>query len=254
MQDHGYIALYRTVFGHRLFKDEKPFTRLHAWAWLIAKAAWAPKQERVGRTIATLDRGQLAATLRDLGTTWGWSLGKTQRFLATLRREAMIRTLVPDTKADTKADTLRSTQYTIITICNYSSFQSPPKDEDAEPIRKAARRPIRGTQQTLDLDDEIPPQPYNHKTKDKRSLEKSWEKRGTAGKTVPKHGQRGRGHIFWHHGTPEWEIYADDFRAKRGLLPMPNTYADGRGRWFKEFGETGDRTVLWSAERIAKFS
>jgi hypothetical protein len=237
----GYIALYRDVLDHPLFKDERPYTRFQAWVWMIQEAAWGLSQQRVGRTVTTVERGQLAATTRGLGETWGWAHGRVRRFLETLRREAMIRTLVTDTVAGTETGTPSRTGITIITICNYSKFQSAAAQPIGEQAQHPTRRQARNAQQALDLADEIRPEEPNQPTKikiEKRFGEKSGGKSGGKYTGPPRHGQTSEKHgtIFIKIGTDEWVQYAADFKRVRGehVPLLPNR--DG-GYWFFAAGE-----------------
>ena len=54
------------------------------------------------------------------------------------------------------------------------------------------------------------------------------------GWTPPRHGATGKGRIYLHTGTPEWEAYAEDFRSTTLHDPEPNRHG---GKWFKLLGE-----------------
>lgn len=242
MQEHGYIALFRRTFNHPLFRNEKPVSRFHAWAWLIAAAAWCPCQRRVGihgrGPIATLDRGQLATTTRDLGKIWGWPHGRTRRFLIALAREGMIRTLSIGTATGTATGTASRGQYTIITICNYSQFQDKSTGTESQPAQQPARKPARGQQQAFEFAPEVIPQPSNQETKkEKEGVERG--KREKRGRVKPAHGQVSKRHgtVWFDLGTDEYKASAEDFKEVTGAWPIPQVYVDGRGRWFKLLGE-----------------
>lgn len=242
MNDHGFITLHRRVFKHHLFRNERPFSRLHAWAWMIAAAAWCPCQRRVGRALVTLDRGQFAATTRDLGKTWGWHRSRVERFLRLLRKDAMIRTRAGETVAETQGETPRRAVVSIITICNYSAFQNISTGKDSEPRQSPRQKPRRGEQQALDLGDEILPQPFNKSTKKAKEVaeeEKRKEIRGRMGRTKPRHGQTSKknGTIWIDNGTDDWKVYAADYERVTGTSPLPQQYIGGSGRWFSIFGE-----------------
>lgn len=240
MQDRGYIALHRQVFAHPLFKAEKPFTRFHAWVWLLAGAAWCPTKRRVGRKVVDLDRGQFATTVRELGKTWGWHRSKVERFLRMLRLEAMIRTRAGETITETTAETTSRSRLTIITICNYSKFNDPSTGQDSAARQDPRRKPRRGEQQALDLGDEFAPQEIKQPTiKSKKVLGGVDKGKRPDRKAKPRHGQVSTKHgtIWCDHGTDEYKLYADDFRDVTGAWPVPQVYADGKGRWFKRLGE-----------------
>lgn len=45
------------------------------------------------------------------------------------------------------------------------------------------------------------------------------------------------GNIYVYHATPEWKMYADDFRSVTGTEPLH----DGIGRWFCRNGQAAKR-------------
>lgn len=239
--DRGYIALHRSTLQHYLFKDERPFTRFQAWVWLITKAAWRPCQRRVGRRIATLDRGQLATTVRSLGTSWGWHPSRVWRFIDLLKRESMVRTLIPDAVAETVTETPSQGLLTVITICNYSKFNNSSTLVKRVPKQYPEQYPKRRGQQELDLPHENQPEESNHITKSKRDSrvgDKSGEKAPARQyATKPRNGQVSKKHgTVYIHKSDEWtwKVHADDYKKVRGADPLPDRYG---GRWFKLNGE-----------------
>jgi DNA-binding transcriptional regulator YhcF (GntR family) len=95
---------------HPVFPDE-PFTAREAWEWLIAEAYWREGRTRAGKFVATLQRGQLCASVRYLADCWQWEKSKVERFLKRLKTETMI-------------ETRSETGINVITICNYEKYQS----------------------------------------------------------------------------------------------------------------------------------
>jgi hypothetical protein len=250
LKPSGYIALYRSLFDHALFRDERPFTRLQAWVWLICDAAWKVEQRRIGLATVTLERGQSAATQRSLAETWGWSVGAVQRFLATLKRHGMIRTLVlgpsfgpavTSTVPDTPTESPLRQQVTVITICSYSKFQTSEPSPKPQPSQDPIHQPIRRGQQVLDLGDDFAPQEVNKKTKglkrvgeerEAAAAPREWPKAPAHLTVSKKHGT-----VFVVRGTEEWAQYAADYaEARGGTAPFPNAY-NGAGRWFSYDGE-----------------
>ena len=105
----GFILIHRSIFDHPLFVDEKK-CRQAAFEWLLAEAEWQPRdRKRVGNTVS-LERGQLAHSLRYMARAWKWDASTVQRYLKTLEDEGMIKT-------DVKHGLTR------ITICNYDKYQ-----------------------------------------------------------------------------------------------------------------------------------
>lgn len=109
MSERGVFAVDRGIFDHAAFDDE-PFTQREAWIWLIGEAAYKPHRRRVGGYVVDLKRGQVAASSRFLAEKWSWNEPKVRRFLKRLKSDAMIYA--------------EATQgLTVITICNYSTYQ-----------------------------------------------------------------------------------------------------------------------------------
>lgn len=105
----GWAAIHRSLLEHPLWTSE-PFTKGQAWVDLIMLANHKPTKIMIKNQVVNLERGQLAWSEVNLAKRWKWSRGKIRRFLKTLKTEQM-----------TVQQTVQVT--TIITICNYSSFQ-----------------------------------------------------------------------------------------------------------------------------------
>jgi uncharacterized protein YdaU (DUF1376 family) len=58
-------------------------------------------------------------------------------------------------------------------------------------------------------------------------------------KEPPRHGAFKKDHsrVFFHHGTPEWAAYADDYREHHNGLDPPMQW-NGLGSWFNWSGES----------------
>jgi hypothetical protein len=117
----GYINVARSIFDHPMFDDGKPLSPREAWLWLISHAAWRPMPVMVrnGRAsqLVSLDRGQLSFSRSFLRRAWNWSSEKKVRtFLDRLERECMV-------------DLLTGQLQTVISICNYGTFQNGPAVE-----------------------------------------------------------------------------------------------------------------------------
>lgn len=103
----GFAILHRRSLDHPLLNDAQ---RLGAWTWLVLRAAWKPIPFDINGKVVTLQRGQLCASIRQLGDEWGWSKSAVDRFLTRLETETMIVREAGQGKC-------------IITICNYSKYQ-----------------------------------------------------------------------------------------------------------------------------------
>ena len=85
MSERGVFAVDRGVWDHPLFNDGQSLSRREAWLWLISEAAWKPHKRTIGSLTVTLERGQLAVSIRYLAEQWGWSKGSVERFISQLR-------------------------------------------------------------------------------------------------------------------------------------------------------------------------
>ncbi|MGR0185519.1 hypothetical protein [Azospirillum aestuarii] len=130
----GYYLMHRGWRDNPVFQDE-PCSEREAWVWLIEEAAYQDRRQRVGKVIVSVKRGQLAVSTRFLAEAWQWSHSKARRFLERLEKEGMI-----GTDADTGVS--------VITICNYETYQAP-GSASGTPTNTAAaqRRHSSGTKQ-----------------------------------------------------------------------------------------------------------
>jgi hypothetical protein len=115
MSEKGFIAIVRGILDHPLVGARKPYSALEAWLWFLLEAVW--KTQRIGfqagRYIGTLEleRGQLSYSLRFIARKLGWSVKRVRAFLDRLEADGMITTQT-------------GTGQTLITICNYNTYQT----------------------------------------------------------------------------------------------------------------------------------
>jgi hypothetical protein len=129
----SFYLMHRGWLDHDVFGDpeREPLCKRAAWAWLIDHAEYAVKQVRIGRTLVTLQRGQLSYSLRFLGKSWGWHYLRVRRFLTDLAERNMIETV---------CETGRETAQTILTICNYERYQAPTHEARNSPRNRPRRK------------------------------------------------------------------------------------------------------------------
>lgn len=124
-----WVRIQASLLDHPLFADAER-SPSDAWLWLIAHAAWAPTQHRIGSQVVTVPVGALFVTLRGLAAAWNWKSDKRVRtFLKLLEDHGMVVTRTDAGK-------------TQITICNYTKYQ------EGGPPRDAARTQARRTKGT----------------------------------------------------------------------------------------------------------
>ncbi len=105
----GYFSVDRALLTHPLWTDE-PFSRGQAWVDLIGLASHKDGWLRVSGQRISLTRGQCGWSELNLAGRWRWSRGKIRRFLSEL-------------ESDKRISIKKNTRNTIITICNYDSYQ-----------------------------------------------------------------------------------------------------------------------------------
>lgn len=105
----GYVKFYREMLDKELWLSE-PFTRGQAWCDLVMLANYKDGYIRIAGQRIEVKRGQLGWSQDKLSKRWKWGRGKTRRFLKELEK-------------DERICQKTNTRNTIITICNYDSFQ-----------------------------------------------------------------------------------------------------------------------------------
>ena len=104
----GYVRIHRSLIGHPAFRND---AEAMAFAWLVAKAAWQPTRVRYKERIISLDRGQVAVSVRDFARAMDRDKAWCERLLKRLKSETMV-----TTRCETGVN--------IITISNYKEYQS----------------------------------------------------------------------------------------------------------------------------------
>ena len=230
-----YFAVARSIEKHPLFNVQRKRRRSwrEAWEWMIAEAAWRPRGQRMARGVADLQRGQIAVTARGLAAAWNWSIGNVQYFLKRLREEGMIETRAIHTKIHTGSEFRRSYRATLVTLCNYDRFQSPPKSGLSQSIQGAIQELQSDLPQLPGMKHKSAPQPHNHFTIDKSISEKGGHHYKPHHSATSKDGRW----VWCDCGTEEWDTYNHDYREARGADIMPEDRIGGQGNWFFRLGE-----------------
>lgn len=116
----NFIPINRKLFVHEFWLEKRSYSKFEAWLDLIATARYDNTEARVmiKSNVVRYERGEMVASLRYLGTRWGWSKTKVNNFLKLLKAEGMAKTR-----------TAEGTEHTIITICNYDTYNSISKSE-----------------------------------------------------------------------------------------------------------------------------
>lgn len=123
----NYLPVNRKFFEHPFWTKERVYSEAEAWLYLLKEARFEVSEASIfikGK-IVRWGRGELPASLRYLGLKWSWDKNKVDRFLKLLMREGMI-----------KSRTACGTDQTIITLCNYDSYNGAKENEGQQTGRK----------------------------------------------------------------------------------------------------------------------
>lgn len=115
MSEQGWFKIYRSVFDNWLWTD-KPFSKGCAWIDLIGLANHADNDYMFRGKLIKGKRGEVNRSLHFLSNRWGWSMGKTKRFISVLETEQMV-------------SMKQNSNETVITIENYDKYQPPVTDD-----------------------------------------------------------------------------------------------------------------------------
>lgn len=105
----GYIKLYRRIEDYPVLMCEE-FDKYHAFLWMVERANFVDTRISFNGRYKVLKRGQFITSIRKLELVFGWSKKRVRVFLDDLQTAGLIKTV-------------RNTNGSIITICNYDMFQ-----------------------------------------------------------------------------------------------------------------------------------
>ena len=125
MSASGFYLVQRGWRDNPIFKNE-PYTEREAWEWLIEEAAFKPVKKWIGGNLVTIERGQVAHSIRFMANAWKWSKSRVARYLNRLAEADMI--TVHDVirnrdSSGTDTGTPSGTAVRPITLCNYDRYQ-----------------------------------------------------------------------------------------------------------------------------------
>ena len=112
----GWIKLHRQIIENPLYFSE-PFTRCQAWIDMLLLANTKDGFFYKRGIRVEVIRGQVGYDIESLAKRWKWSRGKAERFLNVL-------------EIDKQVIRQKSNVTTLISICNYNTYQSSNKPND----------------------------------------------------------------------------------------------------------------------------
>ena len=128
----GFIPISRKLFNNFLWEEKREFSRAEAWIDLLQLARFEANstKEIINGRVIEYKRGERPLSLRLLADRWKWSKNRVDKFLDLLVSERMItKRTTQGTAVRTDNGTACGTKQTIITICNYESYNTVSKKE-----------------------------------------------------------------------------------------------------------------------------
>lgn len=110
----GYIKLWRRLREHPLWKIPRRFSQAEAWLDLLMRANWEDTEVWKGSVCIKLKPGDVLTSQVELSERWRWNRKTVRRFLDSLEKAEM---------GDIRTDSGRDTGHTIVSICNWKTWQ-----------------------------------------------------------------------------------------------------------------------------------
>lgn len=148
--DNGFIPLYRRIFEHPLWCEDRPYSRFEAWIDLLQSARFEDTTTKkiINGKVICWNRGQLPISISYLEKRWNWTPKRVRVFLKMLENEGMI------TKGIAKGNPT-----TILTVCNYEYYNGSGHSQRQSKGKGGARRGQQVVEQGEQRKEIYPPYP-----------------------------------------------------------------------------------------------
>lgn len=148
--DNGFIPLYRRIFEHPLWCEDRPYSRFEAWIDLLQSARFEDTTTKkiINGKVICWNRGQLPISISYLEKRWNWTTKRVRVFLKMLENEGMI------TKVIAKGNPT-----TILNICNYEYYSGTGQGKGHSKGTCGARRGQQVVEQGEQRKEIYPPSP-----------------------------------------------------------------------------------------------
>ena len=145
----GFILLHRKITENQLWPKNRAFTKTEAWIdlLLMARHNHEPIEIMLGNELILCGRGQIIKSVNTYQKRWNWGAQRVKSFFNILLKLKQI-----EKKTTTKT--------TIITICNYDSYQGKQQTDNK---RKTNRKQTKSKPITINNNDNKEEQLNNDK-------------------------------------------------------------------------------------------
>lgn len=138
----GYIKLYRKIKENKYWLEPRKFSKLEAWLDLLLRAGFKDIALVIGDRTLSLKAGQFVTSQVKLAEAWGWNRETVNKYLKRLKNDEQI-------------GYKTSNKFTLITICNWDSYQNPDKEKPAaKPTAKPTTAQHQGSTKTGTINNE----------------------------------------------------------------------------------------------------
>lgn len=129
---NGWIKLYRSITSHWLWEDPN---KLKWWLTLLIEVNHTPQKFPLGYKVIDIKRGQSCKSLRTWANLFGTGVKSVSSFFKMLQSDGMIMTeVIGKGKQST----------TLVTVCNYDTYQSKKVEEETQGKRKGNAKETQG--------------------------------------------------------------------------------------------------------------
>lgn len=110
----GYIKLHRKILDNKYWLEPRRKSKFEAWIYLLCRAGYKDKELALGDIDLSLKAGEFVTSQLKLAEELGWNRETVSRYLERL-------------KTDNQIGYRTSNKFTIITICNWATYQNQDK-------------------------------------------------------------------------------------------------------------------------------
>jgi hypothetical protein len=120
---NGWISLHRKILNNPTLTRGKVYSRFEAFIWLLLRANHSQAKVVLGNNIIQVKRGSFVTSQKKLMQEFKWGSTKLRANLKLWETDGMIKVIANSVS-------------TMVTICNYGSYQNPQLDDKPQIKRK----------------------------------------------------------------------------------------------------------------------
>lgn len=123
----GWVKIHRKLFKHFLWEENRKLSKFEAWLDILQLVSYAKENKQIISGVqCSWSRGQYPISISFLCNRWNWTEKPVRNFLKMLEKDKMV-------------VMKRTSKWTMLTVCNYDSYQS---EGQAEGQSKGNQEPI----------------------------------------------------------------------------------------------------------------